>query len=87
MAEKSDLDTWVHQALRDSGGRARLVEIAKHIWEHRERDLRESGELFYTWQYDMRWAANRLRRRGIMKSVTVSPSGIWELAKIQGGAM
>ena len=80
MAEKTDLDTWVSEALRDSGGGARLVNVAKHIWKHHESDLRQSGELFYTWQYDMRWAANVLRRRGVMKAAEVSPHGIWELA-------
>lgn len=81
MAEKADLDTWVRDALRASGGRASLLDVAKHIWKNHESDLRASGDLFFTWQYDMRWAANRLRRRAIMKSVAVSPSGIWELAK------
>lgn len=81
MAEKSDLDTWVRDALRNGGGRASLVDVAKYIWKNHEADLRTSGDLFYTWQYDMRWAANRLRRRGTMKAVSVSPSGIWELTK------
>ncbi len=81
MAEKADLDTWVRDALRELGGRASLVEVARIIWKHHETDLRSSGNLFFTWQYDMRWAANRLRRRSVMKSVVMSPSGIWELAK------
>ena len=79
MAEKADLDGWVRDALSSSGGKASLVQVAKHIWIRHETDLRGSGDLFYTWQYDMRWAANRLRRRGIMKPVISSPSGIWEL--------
>jgi hypothetical protein len=81
MAAKADLDTWVRDALRDLGGRASIVEVAKTIWKQHETDLLSSGNLFFTWQYDMRWAANRLRRRGAMKAVAVSPSGIWELAK------
>jgi len=43
-------------------------------------ELRESGAWFYPWQYDIRWAANRLGRRKIMKSVEISPTGLWELA-------
>lgn len=81
MAQRHDLDDWVREAIRDNGGRATLLEVAKHIWRHHERDLLTSGDLFFTWQYDMRWAANRLRRKGIMKPASVSPAGIWEIAK------
>ena len=81
MAKKSDLDSWVRRALYQKGGRGTVVAVAEQISGTHEAELRESGDLFYTWQYDMRWAANRLRRRGIMKSVTQSRSGIWELAR------
>jgi len=37
------------------------------------------GDLFYTWQYDMRWAATKLRRDGKLKAATRSPKGTWEL--------
>jgi hypothetical protein len=80
MARKQDLETWVAEALRSAGGSARLIEIARRIWEARETELRRSGDLFYTWQYDMRWAANQLRRKGIMKSTNASPIGVWEIA-------
>lgn len=81
MASKEDLQDWVHQALKALGGRGSIVEIAKHIWANREAELRKSGNLFFTWQYDMRWAGNALRRKSIMKSQEVSPVGIWELAE------
>jgi hypothetical protein len=79
MTTKHDLQDWVRQALNHMGGRGTLTQVAKEIWRARESELRSSGDLFYTWQYDMRWAANHLRRKGIMKSVSVSPTGIWEL--------
>ena len=81
MADRSDLDTWVREALKQSGGRGSIVDVAKFIWQTYESQLRDSGDLFYTWQYDMRWAANRLRRKGVVKPVNVSPAGIWELAR------
>ncbi|GAA0298360.1 hypothetical protein GCM10009128_16470 [Psychrosphaera haliotis] len=80
MATKEDLPGWVEAALKHHGGRARLIDVAKYIWKHYESDLRASGDLFYKWQYDMRWAANQLRRTGIMESTDVSPTGVWELA-------
>ena len=54
MATRQDLMDWVVDALRDSGGEASIVEIARYIWNHREDELRGSGNLFFTWQYDMR---------------------------------
>ncbi|MDR2239009.1 MAG: hypothetical protein LBE33_01020 [Zoogloeaceae bacterium] len=80
MATKEDLQDWVSAALLALGGSARLVEIAKHIWAHHEVELRHSGNLFFTWQYDMRWAANQLRRKRVMKAADISPIGVWELA-------
>ncbi|QPK62461.1 hypothetical protein IVG45_16620 [Methylomonas sp. LL1] len=81
MATKHDLADWVHDALKDSGGSARLVDVAKKIWNNHEIELKASGDLFFTWQYDMRWAANLLRRSGIMKASEDSPNGVWELKK------
>lgn len=80
MATKDDLQDWVTDALRSLGGGARLVEVAKHIWLHHEAELRSSGNLFFTWQYDMRWAANQLRRKRALKATDISPTGVWELA-------
>jgi hypothetical protein len=79
MATKHDLRDWVHQALSSLSGRGSIPQVAQKIWEAHEKELRSSGDLFYTWQYDMRWAANRLRHSGVMKSASVSPSGVWEL--------
>lgn len=79
MAAKHDLQDWIIDALTSLGGSAKLVVIAKTIWAAHESELRSSGDLFFTWQYDMRWAANRLRRIGKLKSAEISPSGVWEL--------
>lgn len=81
MTTQADLDEWVHDALVELGGRGRIVDVCKYIWHNHERQLRDSGDLFYTWQYDMRWATDHLRRAGVMKPATVSPKGVWELLK------
>ena len=81
MAKKSDLETWVGNALCQIGGRGTVVAVAEQIWNTHEAELRGSGDLFFTWQYDMRWAANRLRRRGVMKAVARSAPGLWELVR------
>jgi hypothetical protein len=79
MATKENLPDWIMAALSYHGGTAKLIDVAKYIWEHYEPELRSSGDLFYKWQYDMRWAANQLRRTDKMKSADISPSGVWEL--------
>lgn len=80
MATKNDIEGWVVQILKSKGGSLHYVDIAKGIWKSYESELRKSGDLFYTWQYDMRWAGNRLRKSGAMKAADISPSGIWQLA-------
>jgi len=62
MANRNDLQEWVYEAVKSNGGTASVVEVAKHIWEQHEDELKASGDLFYTWQYDMRWAADKLRK-------------------------
>jgi hypothetical protein len=64
MATKDDLRLWVEEALTALGGSGTVVEVAEAIWSRHEPDLRSSGDLFYTWQYDMRWAAQALRDTG-----------------------
>ncbi|TCP44374.1 hypothetical protein [Rhodovulum marinum] len=62
MADKSDLQEWVFEAVHDLGGEATVAEVAKYVWNKYEPELKRSGDLFFTWQYDMRWAADRLRK-------------------------
>ena len=81
MATRQDLMDWVVDALRDNGGQASIVEIARHMWTHREDDLRGSGDLFFTWQYDMRWAALKLRASNTLCGADATPRGVWALRK------
>jgi hypothetical protein len=80
MADRAELQAWIVEALQAEGGSARVVDVCKRIWQAHETDLLQSGDLFYTWQYDVRWAAHLLRREGVLKPANVSPNGIWELA-------
>lgn len=81
MASRNDLVDWVIQGVTALGGEAKVSAIAKHIWTNHQPDLERSGELFYTWQYDMRWAANKLRRAGKLASPEAVKRGYWALAK------
>ena len=83
MANKNDLMEWCLEALRALGGSAHHIDVAKYVWQVHEQELRQSGELFYTWQYDLRWAAKKLRDQGELRSVTGGSrgDGIWRLAR------
>ncbi len=61
------------------GGKGRVLEVCKFIWRKHENDLRASGDLFYTWQYDVRWAAQKLRDTGKLIPLSGDRSGVWEL--------
>jgi hypothetical protein len=67
-------------ALRSEGGQATITEVSRHVWQHHEPDLRASGDLFFNWQYELRWAAGELRRAGRLKAADASPRGVWSLA-------
>jgi hypothetical protein len=80
MATRDDLQDWVIAAVSAHGGSASIVQAAEYIWAHHESDLRASGDLFYTWQYDMRWACTRLRERKLIQPAEFSKRGEWRLA-------
>jgi len=81
MIAKPILKEWLIEVLENKNGKASIVDICKFVWEKHKEELENSGDLFYTWQYDIRWAATELRRIGKMKDAHISPEGIWELTE------
>jgi len=79
MITKEDLQLFVTEALHAHNGEASIVQVCKYVWDHHKDDLENSGDLFYTWQYDIRWAAQALRDKKIMHVDELSPRGIWRL--------
>lgn len=81
-------DDWVglvHEALMDAGGSAPEYLVAKHIWANHEAGLRAAGEpLFYTWQYDIWWAAQKLRDKGVLATPGATKRGEWVLSGTTG---
>jgi hypothetical protein len=80
VAVKADLRDWVIEALDELGGHGSVVDVCEVVWRRHEPDLRRSGDLFYTWQYDIRWAAQNLRDSGLLDSMNESRRGPWRLA-------
>jgi hypothetical protein len=60
-ANRDDLVAWVLGAVRRNSGEACVLQVARDIWDRRRADLEQAGDLFYTWQYDMRWGVRKLR--------------------------
>ncbi len=79
MATREDLQNWVIEALHFLGGRGTIIQVAKHLWENHSSELQTSGDLFYTWQYDMRWACTKLRNESKILPAEVSERGEWRL--------
>ena len=79
MGETEKLMPMVINALEYYDGSASVLEISKYIWTNHEEDLRDSGELFYRWQYVLRWAGLKLRKEGKLVSSNQSPRGVWLL--------
>lgn len=80
MSGRSVLREWVIEALRELGGDGKVLEVSEVIWRRHEAELRESGSLFYTWQYDLRWAAQVLRDEGVLRKANGRRDGTWSLA-------
>ena len=76
MASRSDLKQWVFEALQNLGP-ATVPDIAKHIWDNHQDELTQSGDLYYTWQYAMRWEGQKLQTEGKLRKN--GKGRIWEL--------
>jgi len=80
MIDRETLKHWTTEALQELGGRAKLLNVMKKVWEKHKTEIEASGDAFFTWQYDIRWAATALRKDKKMKAAKESPNGVWELA-------
>lgn len=68
MATKGELPDWIVEALITLGGAGSVVEVSRQVWTTHADDLESSGDLFFTWQYDLRWAAKKLRDAGRLQA-------------------
>ena len=76
---RDQLALLVEESLKCLEGAAPLVEVAKDVWKHHEAQLRASCDLFYTWQYDMRWAAQRLWDAHKLAYAKKDRQQVWQL--------
>lgn len=76
---REDLASWVQAALHKLGGTATLTDVNRVIWEEHRRDIEASEGLLYKWQYEVRWAASILRKRGVMMPSDRTDRDKWRL--------
>jgi hypothetical protein len=79
IISKKDLQDIVKETLIILNGKSNITEISKYIWKKYNYKLLISGDIFYTWQYDIRWVGTELRKLGIMKNNC--KRGVWELSE------
>jgi len=82
MVDRSSLRGWVLAALRELGGEGKIVQVCKIVWRDHREELEGSGDLFYTWQYDIRWAAQHLRDNGYLVPVQRRRDAPWVLSDL-----
>ena len=78
--DRESMKKWVAEAIAELGGKGRVVEICKEVWEKHGDEISASGDMFYKWQYEIRWSADSLRKEGVLRSADESADGMWELA-------
>jgi hypothetical protein len=86
MTDRSILRGFLTEALDALGGSGTPLEVCKQVWIDHEGELRDSGNLFYTWQYDIRWAAQQLRIDGTLEPVGNGRRAPWRLASNRIGS-
>jgi hypothetical protein len=78
---RDDMKPWIVEALKASAGsKAWPKDVARYVWDNHQTELKASGDIIYTWQYDLRWAAMTLRKEGTLKPVHRRTDLPWELA-------
>lgn len=80
IVTRESMKQWIIECLREHGGSAWSREVSKYVWDRYEAELRDSGDMLYTWQYDIRWAAQQLRNEDTLKPVNRRRDLPWELA-------
>lgn len=79
MVNREQMMEWIVECLKSKGGSGWPKEVSKYVWDNYKAQLLDSGDMLYTWQYDIRWAAQKLRNDGILKPVHNRRDLPWEL--------
>ncbi|MFC6152077.1 hypothetical protein [Nocardioides yefusunii] len=95
MSNAELLQQWILEALSASGRAGDVLAVSRFVWERHEPDLRANGDLFWTWQVDLREAATALASGGRLvvdgprwaladgAVAAPAPTGAWQPEEIQ----
>jgi hypothetical protein len=80
IIKRKDLTGILEEALISLGGEGKIVEICEYIWFKHKDDLFASGDIFYTWQYDLRMSAKEtLKAKGKVITLKDGKKSVWKL--------
>ena len=74
--KRDDFMPLIIEALHANHGSLKIHEVCKSVWNNNSARIIQSQQVLYTWQYDIRWAANKLRRQN---KIISKPRGYWTL--------
>jgi len=80
MKTRKDLCDWIVEALKALNGKATIAKVREQIWLLHKDDLVNSGNLHFTWNDDIYWAATQLRAKGILQNAKATSKNVWALA-------
>ena len=78
IISKDDLPRLLEDVLKEMNGNGYILDISKKFWIKYKDNITPDNNLFYTWQYDIRWAATELRKNNIMVRPDLE-KGLWTL--------
>jgi hypothetical protein len=73
---RADFIPLIIAALNQLGGSARIFEVCRHVYQNNTVRITQDPRVLFTWQYDIRWAAQSLRDQNV---ITSTPHGFWTL--------
>ncbi len=79
MSLREQMQPWVLEAVNALGGAGEILEVAKHVWATHEQELIDSGDAFFSWQCEMRWAADQLRKSSKLGFHKKGSRSVWVL--------
>lgn len=81
METTPGMHQWIAEALADDDCGRDALSVSRHVWEHHEQELRDAGDLFWTWQIELRDALAALQEQ--RSAAEAAPrTGPWETDEI-----
>ncbi|MCC6580293.1 MAG: DUF2442 domain-containing protein [Phycisphaeraceae bacterium] len=74
--DRHTMQRWVQEALQQLGGAGSALDVCRTVWRNHQHEIEAAGDVLFKWQYEIRQAADLLRRSGRLRSA----AGRWQLA-------